>query len=233
MPTTPHTEKHFESSEVLRDILIGMADGLTVPFAIAAGLSGAVSSMEIIIVAGLAEIAAGSISMGLGGYLAAKSDAEHYENERQREIREVEEVPEEEKREVAVIFQEYGLTAEQTTPIVEALSQDKQKWVDFMMRYELGLEEPHPRRAVKSAATIGLTYTTSGLIPLAPYIFMSEPQSALIVSAIVTLTALLIFGYIKGRFTGTRPGVSAVRMALIGGIAATAAFVIAKLISGN
>jgi VIT1/CCC1 family predicted Fe2+/Mn2+ transporter len=209
-----------------------MADGLTVPFAIAAGLSGAVAHMEIIIVAGLAEIAAGSISMGLGGYLAAKSDAEHYFSERQREIREVEQVPEEEKQEVALIFQEYGLSAEQTTPIVEALSQDKTKWIDFMMRYELGLEEPHPKRALKSGATIGLTYTISGLIPLAPYIFMTKPQEALVVSAIVTLLALLFFGYIKGRINGIRPFVSSLRMALIGGTAAAAAFIIAKLISG-
>jgi VIT1/CCC1 family predicted Fe2+/Mn2+ transporter len=232
MPATPHLEKHFTASEVVRDIVIGMADGLTVPFALAAGLSGAVDSTHIIIVAGLAEIAAGSIAMGLGGYLAAKNDAEHYENERQREIREVEEVPEEEKREVAIIFQDYGMSVEQAIPIVESLSRNPKKWVDFMMRYELGLERPDPKRAPRSAATIAVSYIIGGLVPLSPYIFINNQRSALAVSVVVTLTALLVFGYIKGLFSGTRPLAGALRTALIGGAAAAAAFAIARLISG-
>src|SRR5437868_1045111 len=134
-----------------------MSDGLTVPFALAAGLSGAVSATRIIVTAGLAEIAAGSIAMGLGGYLAARSDAEHYASERLREEREVVERVEDEKREVAEIFQHYGLTEEESAPLVEALSKRPQAWVEFMMRFELGLEEPDPRRAVHSALTIALS----------------------------------------------------------------------------
>src|SRR4029079_8060169 len=142
MPQTPHIERHFTSSEVVRDIVIGMADGLTVPFALAAGLTGAIQNTGIIVTAGLAEIAAGSIAMGLGGYLAAKSDAEHYAKEREREKREVIEIPDEEMREVAQVFKSYGLSDRQSAPIVEALSKDSKKWVDFMMRFELGLEKP-------------------------------------------------------------------------------------------
>src|SRR6202040_3858630 len=136
MPRTIHTERHFTASDTVRDVVIGMSDGLTVPFALAAGLSGAVASSGIVVTAGLAEIAAGSIAMGLGGYLAAKSDAEHYAKEREREKREVVEIPEEEKREVAEVFHSYGLTMAESTPIVEALAKHPKKWVDFMMRFE-------------------------------------------------------------------------------------------------
>src|SRR6058998_4378954 len=170
MPQTPHIERHFTGSETVKDIVIGMADGLTVPFALAAGLTGAIDHTGIIITAGLAEIAAGSIAMGLGGYLAAKSDAEHYAKEREREKREVKEIPEEEMREVAQVFHSYGLSKEESEPIVEALSKHPQKWVDFMMRFELGLEKPDPKRAFISALTIALSYVAGGLIPLAPYI---------------------------------------------------------------
>ena len=173
MPQTPHTERHFTASEVVRDIVIGMSDGLTVPFALAAGLTGGLADARterIIVTAGLAEIAAGSIAMGLGGYLAAKSDAEHYAKEREREKREVAEIPHEEMREVAEVFQEYGLTSEQTWPMVEALRKQPQKWIDFMMRFELGLEKPDPKRALTSAFTIGGAYAAGGFVPLAPYI---------------------------------------------------------------
>src|SRR5690242_17321652 len=192
MPQTPHIERHFTAGETVRDIVIGMSDGLTVPFALAAGLSGAVDSTRIIITAGLAEIAAGSIAMGLGGYLAARSDAEHYASERRREQAEVVEKPEAEKAEVREVFESYGLTAEESAPIVEALAQRPAAWVDFMMRFELGLEAPDPRRALTSALTIAGAYIAGGLIPLSPYILLSSAQTALIVSVVATLIALTV-----------------------------------------
>jgi len=232
MPQTPHTERHFTSSEVVRDIVIGMSDGLTVPFALAAGLTGAIAQTGIIVTAGLAEIAAGSIAMGLGGYLAAKSDAEHYAKEREREKREVAEIPHEEMREVAEVFQAYGLTEDETWPIVQALKRQPQNWIDFMMRFELGLEKPDPKRAFRSAMTIAGAYIAGGLIPLAPYIFTQASSTALLISVVLTLVALFIFGYVKGHFTGTRPLRSALQTALIGSVAAGAAFGIARAIGG-
>jgi VIT1/CCC1 family predicted Fe2+/Mn2+ transporter len=231
MPMTPHTERHFTAGEAVRDVVIGMSDGLTVPFALAAGLSGTVSSTRIIVTAGLAEIVAGSIAMGLGGYLAARSDAEHYASERAREQKEVAEVPEVEKNEVADVFRAYGLTDEQSAPIVRALRDRPEAWADFMMKFELGLERPDPKRALKSALTIAGAYFAGGLIPLAPYILMKTAPAALNASVIITLIALLIFGYIKGTFTGAKPLKSALQTALIGGLAASAAFGIAKAIS--
>jgi len=232
MPQTPHTERHFTSSAVVRDVVIGMSDGLTVPFALAAGLTGAINSTGIIVTAGLAEIAAGSIAMGLGGYLAAKSDAEHYAKEREREKREVAEIPHEEMREVAEVFQAYGLTEDETWPIVQALRRQPKNWIDFMMRFELGLEKPNPRRALVSALTIAGAYIAGGFIPLSPYLVTGEASAALLFSVILTLTALLTFGFIKGRFTGMRPVRSALQTALIGSVAAGAAFGIARLIGG-
>ena len=236
MPQTRHVERHFTAGETVRDIVIGMSDGLTVPFALAAGLTGAINSSGIIVTAGLAEIAAGSIAMGLGGYLAAKSDAEHYAKEREREKREVIEIPEEEMREVAQVFHSYGLTKEESAPIVEALSKHPKRWVDFMMRFELGLEKPDPKRALVSALTIAGSYVAGGLIPLAPYIvsvYVRELSvfTALLVSVGLTLVALFVFGFVKGRFTGTRPLRSALQTALIGSVAAGAAFLIARVIS--
>jgi len=232
MPQTPHIERHFTASEVVRDIVIGMADGLTVPFALAAGLTGAIQATGIIVTAGLAEIAAGSIAMGLGGYMAAKSDAEHYAKEREREKKEVAEIPHEEMREVAEVFQQYGLTEDETWPIVQALKRQPKNWIDFMMRFELGLEKPDPRRAITSAITIAGAYIAGGLIPLSPYIILKSASSALLLSVALTLIALLIFGFVKGRFTGTRPLRSALQTALIGSVAAGAAFAIARLIGG-
>ncbi len=235
MPQTRHVERHFTAGETVRDIVIGMSDGLTVPFALAAGLTGAINSAGIIVTAGFAEIAAGSIAMGLGGYLAAKSDAEHYSKEREREKREVVEIPEEEKREVAQVLHSYGLTYDESRPIVEALAKHPKKWVDFMMRFELGLEKPDPKRAMISALTIAASYIAGGLIPLAPYIvalyLKAEVASALFSSVGLTLLALFVFGFIKGRFTGTRPMRSALQTALIGSLAAGAAFLIARAIS--
>ena len=179
MPQTPHIERHFTAGEVVRDVVIGMSDGLTVPFALAAGLSGAVDNSHIVVVAGLAEIAAGSIAMGLGGYLAAKSDAEHYASERQREVREVEEIPDEEAREVQNVFADYGLSRDESAPVVQALTRKPKEWVDFMMRFELGLEEPDPKRALQSAVTIAVSYIAGGIIPLAPYMALHSARVAL------------------------------------------------------
>ena len=230
MPATPHTERHFTASESIRDLVIGMSDGLTVPFALAAGLSGAVLGNQVIVTAGLAEVAAGSIAMGLGGYLAARSDAEHYESELKREHAEVSSVPERERQEVVEIFKGYGLSEDEVTPVVEALSRRPQAWVDFMMRFELGLERPDPGRAWRSALTIAGAYIAGGLFPLAPYIILSSKAEALKLSVILTLLALLVFGYVKGRFTGSRPWRSAAHTALVGGLAAAVAFGIAKAI---
>jgi VIT1/CCC1 family predicted Fe2+/Mn2+ transporter len=208
-----------------------MSDGLTVPFALAAGLTGVVSSSNVIIIAGLAEIAAGSIAMGLGGFLAARGDMEHYISERKREELEIKEKTQAEKEEVRNVLKTYGLTQEESTPIVEALSKRPKAWIDFMMRFELGLEEPDPKRALTSALTIAFSYIVGGLIPLSPYIFIPVARNALVVSVIATLLALLIFGYIKGYFTGTNPIRSGLQTALIGGLAAAAAFLIARAIS--
>lgn len=231
MLRTPHVEKHFTASETVRDIVIGMADGLTVPFALAAGLSGAVEATRIIVTAGLAEVAAGAIAMGLGGYLAARTDAEHFASERAREVREVKEMPEEEAAEVGDVFRDFGLDDPTVHAVVNAIRADDERWVDFMMRFELGVEKPEPKRALTSALTIAGAYIVGGFFPLAPYILVSSAQTALLVSVVVTLMALLVFGYIKGQFTGTRPIRSAVQTMLIGGIAAAAAFAIARAIS--
>jgi VIT1/CCC1 family predicted Fe2+/Mn2+ transporter len=231
MPVTRHIERHFTSGDAVRDIVIGMSDGLTVPFALAAGLSGAVESTSIVITAGLAEIAAGSIAMGLGGYLAARSDAEHYASERLREQAEVRRIPEAEAKEVSDVFASYGVSAEDAAPVVSALRARPEAWVNFMMRFELGLEAPDPKRAFVSAATIAGAYIAGGLIPLAPYFLFSAAARALEVSVAFTLLALFVFGYVKGHFTGARPIRSALQTALVGGLAAAAAFGIARAIS--
>ncbi|MGD9650036.1 MAG: VIT1/CCC1 transporter family protein, partial [Dongiaceae bacterium] len=196
MPTTPHIEKHFTASKTVRDVVIGMADGLTVPFALAAGIAGAVANNDLIVTAGLAEIAAGSIAMGLGGYLAARTDAQHYQAELAREYYEVDHLPEVEKKEVSEIFESYGLEKSDAKLVVEALSKNRDRWVDFMMRFELGLEKPEPKRALQSAATIGGAYLIGGLIPLASYMLTDNVERALSASIAVTLTTLLIFGAI-------------------------------------
>jgi vacuolar iron transporter family protein len=226
-----HAEQHLDAPDFIRDIVIGMSDGLTVPFALAAGLSGTVSSTGIVVIAGIAEIAAGCIAMGLGGYLAARTDREHYMNEFEREHQEIVEVPDLEKEEVSVVLRKWGIPENSINPAVQTISEDPDKWVEFMMKHELGLEEPDPKRARNSSITIGLSYVVGGLIPLSPYIFIHRANTALYVSVIVTLIALFIFGYIKGKFTGSKPFKSAWQTTLVGGIAAGAAFLIAKLIS--
>jgi vacuolar iron transporter family protein len=230
MPPTPHVERHFTASETVRDIVIGMSDGLTVPFALAAGLSGAVALTSVVVTAGLAEVAAGSIAMGLGGYLAARTDAEHYATERANEFQEIVDVPDREEEEVAAVFRSYGLSEGTVTTVVKAISSDKNRWVDFMMKFELGLEEPDPKRASRSALTIAGSYIAGGMIPLAPYFFLESIRTALIVSVIVTLFALLAFGYVKGRFTVKKPMRSAWQTVVVGGLAAAAAFLLAKLV---
>jgi VIT1/CCC1 family predicted Fe2+/Mn2+ transporter len=217
MPPTRHIEHHFTGSNTVRDIEIGTSDGLTVPFALAAGLSGAINTTGIIVTAGLAEITAGSIAMGLGGYLAAKSDAEHYVSERAIEESEVQEKPDVEAREVTEVVQSYGLTPEECQPVVEALRKRPQAWIDFMMRFELGLEKPDPKRALISAATIAGAYIAGGFVPLGPYIILSTAGAALKTSAIITLFALAAFGYFKGRFTGAPPFRSAIQTTVVGG----------------
>jgi len=231
MPVTRHVERHFTSGETVRDIVIGMSDGLTVPFALAAGLSGAVESTSIVITAGLAEIAAGSIAMGLGGYLAAQSDAEHYASERRREQAEVRDIPAAEVKEVTDVLGAYGVSIEAAAPVVRALKERPEAWIDFMMRFELGLEKPDPKRALVSALTIAGAYIAGGLIPLAPYFIFAAAVRALAVSVAFTLLALFVFGYVKAHFTGARPIRSALQTALVGGLAAAAAFGIARAIA--
>ncbi len=226
-----HVEEHFSGSETVRDVVIGMADGLTVPFALAAGISGALTSTHIVVTAGLAEIAAGSIAMGLGGYLAARSDAEHYHSERRREEREIVEKTEVERQEIVDIFKDYGVTKEESAPVLAALERNPEVWRDFMMRFELGLEEPDPRRAMRSALTIGLSYVVGGLVPLAPYMLLQQAHTALLVSAVITLLALAIFGGVKGHFTGVSRPKSALQTTLVGSLAAGAAFLIARWIA--
>ena len=231
MPTIPHIEKHFTASAAIRDIVIGMSDGLTVPFALAAGLSGSLSSTSVVLIAGMAEVAAGAIAMGLGGYLAARTDFEHYISERKREMREIREVPAQERAEVAEVFRKYGLQESSIAPIVAAIEADPIQWIDFMMRFELGMEPPDPKRALWSALTIALSYIAGGLIPLSPYMAVQNLSSALWISTGVTLIALFGFGFIKGRFTGVSPWRSGQQTIFVGGLAAATAFGIARLIS--
>lgn len=222
----------MKSSEMLRDIVIGMSDGLTVPFALAAGLSGAVDSTSIIVIAGIAEVAAGSIAMGLGGYLAGKTEQDHYNSEEKREYHEVENLREREIEETKEFFANIGLSKELQDKATAEIAMDKKQWVDFMMKYELGLEKPDPKRATKSALNIGLSYIVGGLVPLSPYFFVNSPLEGLKLSAIVTLVCLFVFGFFKSRLTGINPWWGALRVLLIGAIAAGAAFGLAKMFEG-
>jgi vacuolar iron transporter family protein len=226
-----HRERHFNGSAVVRDVVLGMSDGLTVPFALAAGLSGAVASSGLVVTAGLAEIVAGAISMGLGGYLAGRGEIEHYENERLREEREIAEIPAAEEAEVAQVFAGYGLTQVEIAPVLAALRARPEAWVDFMMRFELGLEKPDPGRARVAALTIGTAYAVGGLIPLGPYFVIPRVESAVAWSVLVTSLALAVLGYAKGHFTGAPKGRSAVQTVVIGGLAAGAAFALARAIA--
>lgn len=225
-----HNEEHFESSDMVRDIVIGMADGLTVPFALAAGLSGAVDSNTIVITAGVAEIIAGSIAMGLGGYLAGKTEIDHYTAELKREYYEVDHLPEKEKQEVRDVLADYGISKKTQDLVADEISTNKDKWVDFMMKFELGLEEPHPERARKSAFNIAISYIVGGFIPLSAYFFTEHPKDGIIYSSIITLIALAAFGYFKSKVTAQPPLQGALRTMLVGALAAAAAYFIATWI---
>jgi VIT1/CCC1 family predicted Fe2+/Mn2+ transporter len=232
-PPHSHPELHFNSSDTVRDIVIGLADGLTVPFALAAGLAGAISASRLVVTAGLAEIAAGSIAMGLGGYLASRGDTEHFDSERRREQHEVVHRPADEEAEIYEIFEQYGVSKEAATPVLRSLQANPEAYVDFMMRFELGLEEPAPGRALRSALTIAFSYIAGGAIPLAPYLIFPHIGTALRVSVMVTLIALTIFGGIKGRALGSSVWKSALQTVAIGGIAAAAAFELARLLNAR
>lgn len=227
-----HIEQHFTGSETIRDVVIGMSDGLTVPFALAAGLSGAVDNSFVVLIAGIAEVAAGSIAMGLGGFLAAKSESDHYRAELEREWREVKELPERETEEVREVFRKYGLEGESLEQATRAVVAKPQAWVDFMMKEELGLEKPDPSRALVSALTIGGSYVVGGTIPLVPYALRLPMTNALLWSVAITLVALAVFGAVKARFTGISMFKGAWQTALVGGLAAGVAFAIAQLVSG-
>ncbi len=226
-----HEEKHFTSSDLIKDIVIGMSDGLTVPFALAAGLSGAVASNGIVITAGLAEVVAGSIAMGLGGYLAGRTDVDHYQSEYKRETQEVKDVPEIELQEVREVFETYGISPRLQNELALELSQDTTKWVDFMMRFELGMEKPDAKRASRSAFNIGVSYIVGGIVPLVGYFVTQTPKEGLVISSIMTVMFLLVFGYVKTKLTGDSPFLGALKTAFIGILAASAAFMIARLIS--
>jgi len=227
-----HKEEHLRSSDLLRDVVIGMSDGLTVPFALAAGLSGAVDSTNIIVIAGIAEIAAGSIAMGLGGYLAGKTEQDHYSSELKREYYEVDNLRHREIEETKEFFKNIGLSDELQSKATEEIAKDKKQWVEFMMKYELGLDKPDPKRATKSALNIGLSYVVGGLVPLSPYFFIDIPLQALSISLVVTLLCLFVFGWFKSKLTGVNAWWGALRVMLIGAAAAGAAFGVAKLIEG-
>jgi VIT1/CCC1 family predicted Fe2+/Mn2+ transporter len=233
MDTHLHHEEHLTSSAMISDIVIGMSDGLTVPFALAAGLSGAVSSTSIIVIAGIAEIAAGSIAMGLGGYLSGKTEQDHYNNEKKREYYEVDHLRHREIEETKEFFANLGLSEELQEQATQEVAKDRDKWVEFMMKYELGLEEPDPKRATKTALNIGLSYAVGGLVPLSPYFFVDEPITGLKISAAVTLLCLFVFGWFKSKITGVPPLAGALRVTLIGAMAAAAAFGVAKIFEGS
>ncbi|KAG1178300.1 hypothetical protein G6F70_000145 [Rhizopus microsporus] len=225
-----HLEEHFESAEIVRDTIIGLSDGLTVPFALAAGLS-SLGSSKIVIYGGVAELVSGAISMGLGGYLAARAEMEHYRTERIREELEVEECPQDEEEEIVEILEPYGLDRETIQPLIEKLKRDPQKFVDFMMKFELNLEMPDPHRSWISALTIGFSYFIGGLIPLIPYFFIDDATIGLYASIAVTSLTLLIFGYIKSRLVNPKGAISgAFQTLLIGAVAAGASYGIVYLL---
>jgi vacuolar iron transporter family protein len=224
-----HEEKHFQSSDLLSDVVIGMSDGLTVPFALAAGLSGVVNSTNLILTAGVAEIIAGSIAMGLGGFLSGKTEIDHYDAELKREYEETYKYPEREKAEVREVFEGYGLSPESQHLLVEEISKDRDKWVEFMMRFELGLEKPNEKRARQAAFNIGVSYILGGLVPLLPYAILPNVQTALYWSAAVTILALLVFGYIKSKIIGQSPIKGGLQTAFIGAVAASVAYGVARL----
>jgi vacuolar iron transporter family protein len=226
-----HGEHHSTGTQTIRDLVLGMADGLTVPFALAAGVTGAVASSGIVLTAGIAEIVAGAISMGLGGYLAARSEVEHYAKEYAREERETHEIPSEEKAEVAQILHGYGVREPILSRVVADIASDRGQWVEFMMRNELGLEKPDDRAASRSAVLVGGGYVLGGIFPLAPYAFVPVAHSALYWSIGFTTVALLAFGAVRARVLSTPVVTGAVQTWFIGALAAGVAYGLARLIS--
>ena len=224
-------EHHGAGTQTIRDLVLGMADGLTVPFALAAGVTGAVAASGIVLSAGIAEIVAGAISMGLGGYLAARSESAHYAKEYAREVRETEEIPNEEKAEVAQILFGYGVREPVLTRVVHDIASDREQWVQFMMRNELGLEKPDERAAPRSAALVGGGYVLGGIFPLAPYVFVANAHEGLWWSIVFTTIALLVFGAVRARVLATPVVLGALQTWVIGGIAAGAAYGLARLVS--
>ena len=222
-----HQEGHLKQPTVLKDIIIGLSDGITVPFALTAGISGAGISNHIIITAGIAEICAGAIAMGLGGYLAGKTEEDHYYHEMHREFSEIKTVPEVEKQEVRDALAYYGLSKDIQDKAADELSKNEKQWVEFMMHNELRLEEPEAGRAMSSARNIALSYIVGGTIPLLGYVFTDLPQTGLRDSSIFTILCLLLFGYFKSRLTGQNPFIGALKTTGIGILAAASAFSIA------
>ena len=224
-------ESHGAEPSTIRDLVLGMADGLTVPFALAAGVTGAVAASGIVLTAGLAEIVAGAISMGLGGYLAARSEAAHYAKEYAREVRETHEIPNEEKAEVAQILHRYGVREPILSRVVNEIASDREQWVEFMMRNELGLERPDERAAPRSAALVGGGYVLGGIFPLAPYLFVPNAHDALWWSILCTSLALLVFGAVRARVLATRVVTGALQTWFIGALAAGVAYGLARLVA--
>jgi len=229
--TRLHTEEHTHEGVSVRDVILGVSDGLTVPFALAAGLSGAVESNFIVFLAGVAEMLAGGIAMGLGGYLSEKSHAEIYRKELAREQYEVQRVPEQEKREVRDIWKSRGYDGEELEQLVEAIIKDRRRWVDFMMREELGMIEPAVGAALKTSLTIGVSYVAGALVPLFPFILPLTIPQALLMSSATTLTTLFLVGIFKARYTGGLWWRSGLETLLIGAAAAGAAYVLVRLLS--
>jgi VIT1/CCC1 family predicted Fe2+/Mn2+ transporter len=229
----PKLNKKFRNTnaDLVKDIIIGMSDGLTVPFALTAGLSGILSTNHLIIVSGLSEIVAGCISMGLGGYLAGQSEVEHYDTELKRENNEIEISPGVELKEVENIFMEMGVDGPLSKQVALQISKDKDRWADFMMKLELEIERPAKNRASKSAGTIALSYLVGGFIPLFPYILTNSSKIGFNVSCMVTILALIIFGYFKSKLTGQPIIKGTIKIALIGIVAASAAYFLAKAVS--
>ena len=225
-----HGERHSSSTQTIRDLVLGMADGLTVPFALAAGITGAVAASGLVVTAGMAEIVAGAISMGLGGYLAARTEVVHYAREYARELRETHEIPDEERAEVAQIMYNYGVREPVLTRVVNEIASDREQWVAFMMRNELGLERPDERAAPRSAVLVGGGYVLGGIFPLAPYVFVPDAHIALYWSIACTSLALLAFGAIRARVLATPVASGAAQTWFIGAVAAAAAYGLARLV---
>jgi VIT1/CCC1 family predicted Fe2+/Mn2+ transporter len=226
-----HAEKHQGDSQTVRDLILGIADGLTVPFALAAGVSGAVAGSGLVVTAGLAEIVAGAISMGLGGYLAARTEAQHYSKEYAREVRETQQIPDEERAEVAEILGRYGVREPVLSSVVDEIARDQHGWVEFMMRNELGLERPDTNAAPRSAALVGGGYALGGVFPLAAYFFVPDAHVALLWSCVLTSIALIGFGAMRARFLKTPIVPGSLTTWFIGAVAAGAAYALARLVS--